>query len=44
MENKNKIIEALIFVQGSEGLSSAQLKDVLKLMSINEARKMLREF
>lgn len=28
---KNKIIEALLFIQGSDGLSSEQVKDVLNL-------------
>ena len=40
----NKIIEALLFIQGSEGLSSEQLKDVLKLNTTNEARLLLRKF
>lgn len=41
---KNKIIEALMFVQGSEGLSSEQVKDVFKLNTIQEARRILKDF
>ncbi|MGX9339563.1 SMC-Scp complex subunit ScpB [Mycoplasma sp. 332] len=41
---KNKIIEALLFVQGSEGLSSEQVKDIFKLNTIQEGRKILRDF
>ena len=37
----NKIIEALLFVQGTEGLSSIQLKDIFKLNTVHEARKLL---
>ena len=40
----NKIIEALLFVQGTEGLSSIQLKDIFKLNTVHEARKLLRDF
>ncbi|MGX9357731.1 SMC-Scp complex subunit ScpB [Mycoplasma sp. 773] len=41
---KNKIIEALLFVQGSEGLSSEQVKDIFKLNTIQEGRKILKDF
>ncbi|TPE58084.1 segregation/condensation protein B [[Mycoplasma] falconis] len=40
----NKIIEALLFVQGSEGLSSEQLKNIMKLNTVQEARRMLKDF
>ncbi|AZG68676.1 SMC-Scp complex subunit ScpB [Mycoplasma struthionis] len=41
---KNKILEAFLFMQGSEGVSCEQIKEVFKLNTINEARKMLRDF
>ncbi|AZZ65291.1 segregation/condensation protein B [Metamycoplasma phocicerebrale] len=41
---KNKIIEALLFIQGSEGVSSEQIKDVFKLNTIQEGRKLLKDF
>ncbi|TPR54314.1 SMC-Scp complex subunit ScpB [Metamycoplasma neophronis] len=41
---KNKIIEALLFVQGSEGVSSEQIKDVFKLNTVQEGRRLLRDF
>ncbi|AXE60813.1 segregation and condensation protein B [[Mycoplasma] phocae] len=41
---KNKIIEALLFIQGSEGISSEQIKEVFKLNTIQEGRKLLRDF
>ncbi|RMA77477.1 segregation and condensation protein B [Metamycoplasma subdolum] len=41
---KNKIIEALIFFQGSEGLSSEQVKNVFKLQTVAEARRVLKDF
>ncbi|MDP4042712.1 SMC-Scp complex subunit ScpB [Mycoplasmopsis arginini] len=41
---KNKIIEALLFIQGSDGLSSEQVKDVFKLNTIQEGRKLLKDF
>ncbi|MCU4117095.1 SMC-Scp complex subunit ScpB [Mycoplasma zalophi] len=44
MNNYTKIIEALIYVQGDEGLSSKQLKESLKLESITSARTLLKKF
>ncbi|QJG66987.1 SMC-Scp complex subunit ScpB [Mycoplasma phocoenae] len=44
MEHYTKIIEALIYVQGDDGLSASQLKEVLKLESITISRKLLKEF
>ncbi|WP_033160853.1 SMC-Scp complex subunit ScpB [[Mycoplasma] collis] len=41
---KNKIIEAILYLQGEEGLSSEQLKNVLKLNKIDEARILLKRF
>ncbi|MGZ9428353.1 SMC-Scp complex subunit ScpB [Mycoplasma sp. 1012] len=41
---KNKIIEALIYMQGEEGISSEQLQQVLKLNTVNEARSLLKRF
>lgn len=38
-----KIIEALMFIQGEMGLSSSDLKDVLSI-PINDARKYLKDF
>ncbi|AAT27962.1 SMC-Scp complex subunit ScpB [[Mycoplasma] mobile] len=40
----NKIIEALIYIQGEEGLSSEQLQKVLKSESISSARALLKVF
>ncbi|MBN0970949.1 SMC-Scp complex subunit ScpB [Mycoplasma phocoeninasale] len=41
---KNKIIEALLFIQGSEGISSEQVKEVFNLNTVQEGRKLLRDF
>ncbi|AWX69376.1 SMC-Scp complex subunit ScpB [[Mycoplasma] anseris] len=41
---KNKIIEALLFIQGSEGLSSEQAKDIFKTNTVQEARRVLKDF
>ncbi|MBN3534417.1 SMC-Scp complex subunit ScpB [Mycoplasma procyoni] len=41
---KNKIIEALLYMQGEEGLSSEQLQHVFKLNTVNEARRLLKSF
>ncbi|PZW00607.1 SMC-Scp complex subunit ScpB [Metamycoplasma auris] len=40
----NKIIEALLFIQGSEGISPEQIRDVFKLNTIQEGKKMLKDF
>lgn len=40
----NKIIEALIYIQGEEGLSSEQLQKILKSDSISSARALLKIF
>lgn len=40
---KNKIIEALLFIQGSDGLSSEQVKDVFKLNTIKR-KKIIKRF
>lgn len=40
----NKIIEALLFIQGSDGITPDQIKEVFKLNTIQEGRKMLRDF
>ncbi|WP_412031820.1 SMC-Scp complex subunit ScpB [Metamycoplasma buccale] len=41
---KNNAIEALLFMQGSEGLSSEQIKDIFKLNTVQEGRRMLKDF
>lgn len=41
---KNKILEALLFIQGSDGISSEQVKETFKLNTVQEARRMLRDF
>lgn len=40
----NRIIEAIMYVQGEKGVSSEQLQNALKLDKINEARKILKDF
>ncbi|ENY69334.1 Segregation and condensation protein B [Metamycoplasma auris 15026] len=40
----NKIIEALLFIQGSDGVSPEQIRDVFKLNTIQEGKKMLKDF
>ncbi|VEU59717.1 SMC-Scp complex subunit ScpB [Mesomycoplasma neurolyticum] len=41
---KNKVIEAILYLQGEDGLSSEQLKIVLKLNKVDEARILLKRF
>ncbi|MBG0730946.1 SMC-Scp complex subunit ScpB [Mycoplasma sp. 'Moose RK'] len=41
---KNRIIEAIMYLQGEKGVSSQQLQNALKLAKINEARKLLKDF
>ncbi|WP_430003865.1 hypothetical protein [Mycoplasmopsis bovis] len=38
---KNKILEALLYVQGDEGLALEQVKDIFGLNTIAEARKVI---
>ncbi|MDC8921353.1 SMC-Scp complex subunit ScpB [Metamycoplasma hyosynoviae] len=42
--NNYKALEALLFIQGSEGVSSTQIKDVFKFATVHEARALLRKF
>lgn len=41
---KNKILEALLYVQGDEGLALEQVKDIFGLNTIAEARKVMNDF
>ncbi|WP_029513463.1 SMC-Scp complex subunit ScpB [Mycoplasmopsis primatum] len=41
---KNKILEALLYVQGDEGLTLTQVKDIFGLNTIPEARKVMNDF
>lgn len=41
---KDKILEALLYVQGDEGLTLSQVKDIFNLNTIPEARKVMNDF
>ncbi|ADE19607.1 SMC-Scp complex subunit ScpB [Mycoplasma crocodyli] len=41
---KNKIIEALLYVQGDEGLTLEQVKELFGLNTIGEAKKIMNDF
>ncbi|MGP1451356.1 MAG: SMC-Scp complex subunit ScpB [Metamycoplasmataceae bacterium] len=41
---KNKILEALLYVQGDEGLTLNQVKEIFGLQTIAEARKVMNDF
>ncbi|WP_051599980.1 SMC-Scp complex subunit ScpB [Mycoplasma elephantis] len=41
---RNKIIEALLYIQGDQGLSLEQIKYVFDLMTIDEAKKVIKDF
>ncbi|QGZ97303.1 segregation/condensation protein B [Mycoplasma sp. NEAQ87857] len=41
---KNKIIEALLYIQGDEGLTLEQIKEIFNLKTIAEAKKVLNDF
>ncbi|EFF41759.1 SMC-Scp complex subunit ScpB [Mycoplasmopsis alligatoris] len=41
---KNKIIEALLYVQGDEGLTLEQVQEIFGLNTIGEAKKILNDF
>ncbi|WP_029905409.1 SMC-Scp complex subunit ScpB [Mycoplasmopsis opalescens] len=41
---KNNIIEVLLYIQGDEGLSLQQVKEIFNLNTINEARKVMHDF
>ncbi|ADN68736.1 SMC-Scp complex subunit ScpB [Mycoplasmopsis fermentans] len=41
---KNKILEALLYVQGDEGLTLIQVKEIFGLNTIAEARKVMNDF
>jgi len=43
MNNYNKLIEALLYIQGESGLSPKQLKDIASIPTLN-ARKLLQKF
>ncbi|AKF40886.1 segregation and condensation protein B [Mycoplasmopsis canis UFG4] len=41
---KNKILEALLYVQGDEGLTLEQVKQVFNLNNTSEAKKVMQDF
>lgn len=41
---RNKIIEALLYIQGDEGLTLEQIKEIFDLNTIDEARKVIKDF
>lgn len=41
---KFKTLEALLYIQGDQGISATNVKDVFELSSISQARKLLQEF
>ncbi|MBU4689520.1 SMC-Scp complex subunit ScpB [Mycoplasma zalophidermidis] len=41
---KNNILEALLYIQGDEGLSLEQVKEIFNLNTIHEAKKVMADF
>ncbi|WP_025755113.1 SMC-Scp complex subunit ScpB [Mycoplasmopsis cricetuli] len=41
---KNKILEALLYIQGDDGLSLEQVKEIFSLNTISEAKKVMDDF
>ncbi|TDV24205.1 segregation and condensation protein B [Mycoplasmopsis mustelae] len=41
---KNKILEALLYVQGDEGLTLEQVKEIFGLNTLHEAKKVMMDF
>ncbi|AKA50065.1 SMC-Scp complex subunit ScpB [Mycoplasmopsis gallinacea] len=41
---KNKILEALLYIQGDEGLTLEQVKEIFNLNTLSEAKKVLVDF
>ncbi|MDJ1646009.1 SMC-Scp complex subunit ScpB [Mycoplasma phocimorsus] len=41
---RNKILEALLYIQGVKGLTLEQIKDVFALNNIQEAKKVIKDF
>ncbi|WP_416373986.1 SMC-Scp complex subunit ScpB [Mycoplasmopsis cynos] len=41
---KNKILEALLYIQGDEGLTLEQVKEVFNLNNLAEAKKVMQDF
>ncbi|VEU74560.1 segregation and condensation protein B [Mycoplasmopsis citelli] len=41
---KNKILEALLYIQGDEGLTLEQVKEIFSLNTIAEAKKVMDDF
>lgn len=41
---KNNILEALLYIQGDEGLTLEQVKEIFNLNTIPEARKVMNDF
>ncbi|ATO30836.1 segregation and condensation protein B [Mycoplasmopsis bovirhinis] len=41
---KNKILEALLYIQGDEGLTLEQVKQVFNLNNVTEAKKVMQDF
>ncbi len=41
---RNKILEALLYIQGTKGLTLEQIKDVFALNNLQEAKKVIKDF
>lgn len=41
---KNNILEALLYVQGDEGLNLEQVKEIFNLNTVQEAKKVMNDF
>ncbi|MEA4134326.1 MULTISPECIES: SMC-Scp complex subunit ScpB [unclassified Mycoplasma] len=41
---KNKILEALLYIQGDDGLNLEQVKDIFSLATLAEAKKVMQDF
>ncbi|WLP85751.1 SMC-Scp complex subunit ScpB [Mycoplasma seminis] len=41
---KNKILEALLYIQGDDGLTLEQVKDIFSLATLAEAKKVMADF
>ncbi|MFV8414286.1 MULTISPECIES: SMC-Scp complex subunit ScpB [Mycoplasma] len=41
---KNKILEALLYIQGDDGLTLEQVKDIFSLATLAEAKKVMSDF
>lgn len=41
---RNKTLEALLYIQGDDGLTLNQIKEIFELNTIDEARKVIKDF